>query len=58
MSTQALSDATLARDQVSGVSLDEEAARLMQYQQAYQAAARLIATAQTLFDTVLDAARR
>ncbi|HMN81910.1 MAG TPA: flagellar hook-associated protein FlgK [Burkholderiaceae bacterium] len=58
MSTQALSNATLARDQVSGVSLDEEAARLMQYQQAYQAAARLIAAAQSMFDTVLSVVDR
>ena len=43
------------RSAVSGVNLDEEAARLLQYQQAYQASAKIIQTAQTLFDTVLNA---
>ncbi len=44
------------RDQqnsISGVSLDEEAANMVQYQTAYQAAARVVATIQTLLlDTV------
>lgn len=35
---------------VSGVSLDDEAVRLMQYQRAYQAAARYIATLNELLD--------
>lgn len=39
-----------------GVNLDEEAARLMLYQQGYQAAAKILQVAQTLFDTLLDAA--
>ena len=39
---------------VIGVNLDEEAARLVQYQQAYQASARLITTSQTLFDTLMQ----
>ena len=43
------------RTAVSGVSLDEEAARLLQYQQAYQASAKIISTAQSLFDSVLNA---
>lgn len=43
------------RSAVSGVNLDEEAARLLQYQQAYQASAKIIQTAQTLFDSVLNA---
>ena len=47
-----------ARDSVSGVSLDEEAANLIKYQQAYQAAAQLIGVAQTLFDSILAATRR
>ncbi|MGN1055771.1 MAG: flagellar basal body rod C-terminal domain-containing protein, partial [Comamonas sp.] len=42
------------RSAVSGVNLDEEAARLLQYQQAYQASAKIIQTAQTLFDSVLN----
>jgi flagellar hook-associated protein 1 FlgK len=39
---------------VSGVSLDEEAANLIKYQQSYQAAARLLSTAQDLFNTILS----
>lgn len=38
----------------SGVNLDEEAANLLQYQQAYQASARIIATANAMFDAVLS----
>ena len=41
------------RDSVSGVNLDEEAVNLQKYQQAYQAASKSIATAQTLFQAVL-----
>lgn len=37
-----------------GVNLDEEAAKLIQFQQAYQASAQLISTSQTLFDTLLN----
>ena len=37
-----------------GVNLDEEAARLIQFQQAYQAAAKLLQTSQTLFDALLN----
>lgn len=43
---------------VSGVNLDEEAADLLRYQQAYQAAAQVIATANTVFESLLSAARR
>ena len=46
------------RTAVSGVNLDEEAARLLQYQQAYQASAKIIQTAQTLFDSLLTAVGR
>jgi flagellar hook-associated protein 1 FlgK len=46
------------RESVSGVNLDEEAANLLRYQQAYAAAAQVIATAGTLFDTLLMAVRR
>ena len=41
----------------AGVNLDEEAADLIRYQQAYEASARLIATAQTLFETLLNSIR-
>lgn len=43
-----------AKASVSGVNLDEEAAKLVQFQQAYQASAQLISTSQTLFDTLLS----
>ena len=42
----------------SGVNLDEEAARLIQFQQAYQAMAQVVAITSTLFDTLLGAVRR
>lgn len=55
---QALADqAQSARDQVSGVNLDEEAAKLLQYQQAYQAAAKMIQVAGKLFDEILALGR-
>ncbi|WP_311065969.1 flagellar hook-associated protein FlgK [Halomonas sp. DWK9] len=38
----------------SGVSLDEEAANLIRYQQFYQANARVIDTAGTIMDTILN----
>ena len=41
-----------------GVNLDEEAANLLKYQQAYQAAAQLIRVADTLFQTLLAATER
>lgn len=41
------------REEASGVSLDEEAAKLIRYQQAYQAAAKALQTASQLFDAVL-----
>jgi flagellar hook-associated protein 1 FlgK len=40
-----------------GVNLDEEAARLLQFQQSYQAAAKMLQTAQTLFDAILGLSR-
>jgi flagellar hook-associated protein 1 FlgK len=51
-------DAVSARDSVSGVNLDEEAANLLRFQQAYQAAAQVISVANSLFDSVLQAVRR
>ncbi len=41
------------RDGISGVSLDEEAANLIRFQQAYQASAKVMQTASTLFDAIL-----
>ena len=46
------------RDAVSGVNLDEEAANMLRYQQAYQAAAQIISAANQMFDTLLNAVRR
>ena len=40
---------------VSGVNLDEEAAKLVQFQQAYQATAQLIRVSQSIFDSLLQA---
>ena len=50
--------AEAAKSEVSGVNLDEEAADLVRFQQAYQAAAQVISVANSLFDTLLGAVRR
>lgn len=54
---QLLGQAESAKSAVSGVNLDEEAANLVRFQQAYSAAAQVISTANTLFDTLLGAVR-
>jgi len=46
-----------AQQSVSGVNLDEEAANLLRYQQAYQASGKMMQIASTLFQTVLDLGR-
>lgn len=46
--------ATDARSNLSGVNLDEEAARMLQFQQAYQACAQLIQTSNTMFQTLIS----
>jgi flagellar hook-associated protein 1 FlgK len=51
-------DNARVRDSISGVNLDEEAANMLRFQQAYQAAAQMIAIADQLFQSVLDATRR
>ena len=43
-----------ARDKVSGVNLDEEAASLIRYQQAYQASAKALQISGTLFDAIVQ----
>lgn len=55
---QLYDQAIASRESLSGVNLDEEAADLVRYQQAYQAAAQVISTAQSLFDTLLSVVRR
>jgi len=47
--------ATQAQQSFSGVNLDTEAANLIQYQQAYQAAAKSLQVASTLFNSILTA---
>ncbi|MGP1675554.1 MAG: flagellar hook-associated protein FlgK [Burkholderiales bacterium] len=46
-----------AQQSVSGVNLDEEAANLLRYQQAYQASGKMMQIASTLFQTVLEIGR-
>ncbi len=56
---QVMDDQIVAeRESVSGVNLDEEATNMLRYQQAYQAAAQVIATADTMFQALLGAVRR
>lgn len=45
------------KSKVSAVNLDEEAARLLQFQQAYQASAKILQVAQRMMDTVLQELR-
>lgn len=52
-----LDNARQRRESLAGVNLDEEAANLIQFQQAYQAAAQTIATARSTFDTLIGAMR-
>ena len=46
-----------AKNNISGVNLDEEAAQLLRFQQAYQALTQVIKTAGAMFDALLAAAR-
>jgi len=52
-----LQQAEQARESLSGVNLDEEAANLMRYQQAYQASGRIMTVAQRLFDEIIAIGR-
>jgi flagellar hook-associated protein 1 FlgK len=45
------------RDQVSGISLDEEAMQLMRFQRAYEASARFFRTIDMTLDTLMSLAR-
>ena len=56
MSASVVAEVQAANNDVSGVNLDEEAARLIQFQQSYQAAAKMLQVAQSVFDTLLRAA--
>jgi flagellar hook-associated protein 1 FlgK len=59
LQTQAaiISQAVAQRDAISGVSLDEEAINLLQYQRAYEAAARFIRVADEMTQTILSLAQ-
>jgi len=57
-SSAVASDAEARNSAKSGVNLDEEAARLIQYQQSYQAAAKTLQVAQAVFDTLLQVTSR
>lgn len=46
------------RDSLSGVNLDEEAANMLRFQQAYQAMAQVVTVADSMFQTLLSAVRR
>jgi flagellar hook-associated protein 1 len=52
--TSLLTQVTNSQQAVSGVNLDEEAANLLRYQQAYQAAGKAMQIANTMFDTILN----
>jgi flagellar hook-associated protein 1 len=47
--------ATDARNNLSGVNLDEEAAKMLQFQQAYQACAQMIQASNTIFNSLISA---
>ncbi len=57
LSTSVFDQATKDLASKSGVNLDEEAARLIQYQQSYQAAAKMLQVAQSIFDSLLQLSR-
>ncbi len=58
ISSSIAGSAEAARSNKAGVNLDEEAARLIQFQQSYQAAAKMLQVAQSLFDMLLETAGR
>ena len=58
ISTAVARQAELLRSADAGVNLDEEAARLIQFQQSYQAAAKVLQVAQSIFDSLLSTAAR
>jgi flagellar hook-associated protein 1 FlgK len=45
---------TAQQQQISGVSLDQQAIQILQYQQSYQAAAKLVTTVDQLFQSLLN----
>ena len=55
--TQLSAQVTSFRDQLSGVSLDEEALHLMEYQRAYEASARMVTVLDELMQTAVNLGR-
>ena len=51
---QSLTSLNSQQGSISGVSIDEESANLIQYQQAYEAAAKVVSTIQSLFETTVN----
>ncbi len=56
--TSLFEDAQARRESESGVNLDEEAASLLRYQQAYQASAKVISVSNSVFDILFSAIGR
>ena len=52
-----LNQAVESQSNIAGVNLDEEAANLVRFQQAYQAAAQMVSASQTMFATLLSVTR-
>lgn len=52
-----LEQSTAQRESISGVNLDEEAANLIKYEQAYNAAAQIISVARDIFNTLFSIVR-
>ena len=52
-----LKQATSAQESSAGVNLDEEAANLIKFQNAYQASARIISVVNSMFDSLMGAVR-
>ncbi len=52
--TVVLQQAQATRESLSGVNLDEEAANMLKYQRAYQAASKILEIGNKLFDTLLS----
>jgi len=48
-----LSQAQSLKEKITGVSIDEEAANMIRFQHAYQASAKVLQSADEMFDTVL-----
>jgi flagellar hook-associated protein 1 len=52
-----MSQLTNIRESISGVSLDEETTKMIEFQRAYEASARLIRTADEMLETVINLKR-